>query len=69
MSSTVNTVLLTTSSTLIFAQCRLTTNVSLQGVPVYKFIIKFLGTGLDALNEEAVHIKILPYYCRINVCV
>ena len=52
-----NTVLLAISSTLIFAQCRLTTNVSLQGVTVYKFIIEFLGTGLDALNEEALHKK------------
>ena len=56
-----NTVLLVISSTLIFAQCRLTTNVSLQGVPVYKFIIEFLGTGLDALNEEAVHINYKVY--------
>ena len=54
-----NTVLLSISNTLLFAQCRLTKNVSLQGVPVYKFIIEFLGTGRDALNEEAEHIKFI----------
>ena len=57
--SAVNTILLSISSTLLFAQCRLTKNVSLQGVPVYKFIIEFLGTGRDAFNEETEHIKFI----------